>query len=64
MSTRKELRDGRLRALAQKTDSPIELVAHLYDAELAHLEASSHVKRFIEIIAGRRVTQRLRQMNG
>jgi hypothetical protein len=64
MSRREVLRDGIVRALAQKTHSSIEVVAHLYDAELAYLEANSHVKKFIEVIAGRRVTKRLRHMHG
>ena len=53
------LRDGTLRALAVQTNRPIELVEDLYDQELANLQATSSVKRFIEVIAGRRVKQRL-----
>jgi hypothetical protein len=53
------LRDGTLRALAVQTNCPIELVEDLYDQELANLQATSSVKRFIEVIAGRRVKQRL-----
>lgn len=53
------LRDGTLRALAMQTNCPIELVEDLYDQELAKLQATSSVKRFIEVIAGRRVKQRL-----
>jgi hypothetical protein len=53
------LRDGSLRALAVQTNCPIGLVEDLYDQELANLQATSSVKRFIEVIAGRRVKQRL-----
>jgi len=53
------LRDGTLRALAMQTNCAIELVEDLYDQELAKLQATSSVKRFIEVIAGRRVKQRL-----
>ena len=53
------LRDGTLRALAVQTNCPIELVEDLYDQELANLQATSSVKRFIEVIAGRRVKRRL-----
>lgn len=46
-------------ALARKTHTPIEDVRHLYDEELANLQAKSAVKNFIEVIAARRVRQRL-----
>jgi hypothetical protein len=55
----RQLRDGTLRALAVQTNRPIELVEDLYDQELTNLQATSSVKRFIEVIAGRRVKQRL-----
>ena len=42
-----------------KQVAPMELVEDLYDQELAKLQATSSVKRFIEVIAGRRVKQRL-----
>jgi hypothetical protein len=64
MSRREELRDGMIPAPAQRTPSSIEVVAHLYDAELAYLEANSHVKKFIEVIAGRRLKKRLLHMHG
>lgn len=48
---RKEFLDGTLRALAQETNRSIEVVADLYDDEVAHLEADSRVKKFIEVIA-------------
>ena len=48
-------------ALAQKTHTPIEVVKHLYDEELADLESKSTVKSFIDVIAGRRVKERLRK---
>jgi Protein of unknown function (DUF3562) len=48
-------------ALAQKTHTPIEVVKHLYDEELADLQANSAVKSFIDVIAGRRVKERLRR---
>jgi hypothetical protein len=59
MSRWKDFRVVRLRALAEKTNSPMELVTDLYDGEVADLEANSHVKKFIHVIAARRVEQRL-----
>ena len=41
-----------------KQVAPMELVEDLYDQELAKLQATSSVKRFIEAIAGRRVKHR------
>ncbi len=64
MARRKELRDGTLRALAQETNRSIEVIADLYDDEVAILEANSRVKKFIEVIAGRRVKQRLLHRHG
>jgi hypothetical protein len=64
MSRGEELRDGMTRALAQNTHSSIEVVAHLYDAELPYLEANCHVKQFIEVMAGRRVKKGLRLVHG
>ena len=45
--------------LARKTRAPIELIKRLYDEEIAELQSKSSVKHFIEVIAGRRVRQRL-----
>lgn len=64
MATPHERRDGALRALAQETNRPIEFIADLYDDEVAHLQASSRVKKFIEVIASRRVKERLLHMSG
>ena len=47
-------------ALAHKTRTPIDVVRHIYDEELAELDSKSTVKNFIEVIAGRRVKERLR----
>jgi Protein of unknown function (DUF3562) len=46
-------------ALARKTHAPVEVVRRLYDEELAELQSNSKVKSFIEVIAGRRVKERL-----
>jgi len=46
-------------ALAQKTRTSIKVVTHLYDEEIAELQAKSTVKNFIGVIASRRVRQRL-----
>ena len=48
-----------LDALARKAHTPVEVVRRLYDAELAELQANSKVKRFIQVIAGKRVKERL-----
>jgi len=55
----RHLRDGALRALAVQTNTSIELVEDLYHQEVVNLQATSSVKKFIEVIAGRRVKQRL-----
>ena len=55
------LNEGTIAALAHKTHTPIDVVKHLYNEELADLESKSAVKKFIEIIAGRRVQERLRR---
>jgi hypothetical protein len=38
----------------------MQAVSDLYEEEVAKLTATSRVKRFISVIAGRRVRQRLR----
>jgi hypothetical protein len=48
-------------ALADKSRTPIDVVRHIYDEELAELDSKSTVKNFIEVIAGRRVKERLRR---
>jgi hypothetical protein len=48
-------------AIARKTRTPIEVVKHLYDEEFAELKSNSAVKNFLEVIAGRRVKERLRR---
>ena len=53
------LPDGALRALAVQTNTPIELIEDLYHQEVKNLQATSSVKKFIDLIAGRRVKQRL-----
>jgi hypothetical protein len=55
----RHLRDGALRALAVQTNTPIETIEDLYHQEVLNLQATSSVKKFIEVIAGRRVKQRL-----
>jgi hypothetical protein len=54
-------REGTLQALAERANLPMQAVSDLYDAEVAKLTATSRVKRFISVIAGRRVRQRLRR---
>jgi Protein of unknown function (DUF3562) len=60
-STRKygELDEASAAALARRTRTPIEVVKHLYAQEIAELQSKSTVKNFIDVIAGRRVKQRL-----
>jgi len=48
-----------LDALARKAHAPVELVRRLYEVEFAELQANSKVKRFIEVIASKRVKERL-----
>jgi|HubBroStandDraft_6_1064221.scaffolds.fasta_scaffold34723_4 hypothetical protein len=57
------LRDKTLRALARDTNTPIEAISDLYEEEVAKLTSTSRVKRFISIIASRRVRQRLLQLH-
>jgi hypothetical protein len=64
VNKRKELRHSTLPALAEETNRSIQVVAALYDDELANLEATSRVKKFIEIIARRRVRMRLLHSKG
>jgi hypothetical protein len=47
-------------AIARKTHTPVDVVKHLYDEELADLRSHSAVKGFLHVIAGRRVKERLR----
>jgi hypothetical protein len=53
--------DAGLLALARETRTPVEVVRTFYDQELAGLESEATVKNFIQIIAGRRVKERLRR---
>jgi tRNA U54 and U55 pseudouridine synthase Pus10 len=55
----KEFYQATMDALARKTHAPVEVVRRLYDEELAELQSNSKVKNFIEVIAGRRVKERL-----
>ena len=48
-------------AIARKTHTPVDVVKHLYDEELAELQSNSSVKSFLDVIAGRRVRERLRE---
>ena len=54
-----ELDESAIASLARKTSTPIEVVRHLYDEERAELQGTSSVKNFIDVIAGRRVRERL-----
>ncbi|HYL02893.1 MAG TPA: DUF3562 domain-containing protein [Steroidobacteraceae bacterium] len=49
-------------ALAGQTDVAREVVRHLYEEEAAALLERATVRNFIEVIAGRRVKQRLRAL--
>jgi hypothetical protein len=46
--------------LAHNACAPVEVVKSFYDEELAELQSKSKVKKFIEVIARRRVKERLR----
>jgi hypothetical protein len=59
MNRSNELKNGALQALAAKTLNPVKLVSKLYAEEVTGLEAQATVKRFITVIALRRVKQRL-----
>lgn len=48
-------------AIARKTRTPVEVVKHLYDKEFAELKSNSAVKNFLNVIAARRVKERLRR---
>jgi hypothetical protein len=48
-------------AIARKTHTPVDVVKNLYDEELAELQSNSAVKSFLDVIAGRRVKERLRE---
>lgn len=48
-------------ALAQRTRTPMDVVKYLYDEERAKLRLNSAVRGFIDVIAGRRVKERLRK---
>jgi hypothetical protein len=47
-------------ALARETRTPVEVIRTLYDQEVADLESTANVKNFIDVIAGRRLKDRLR----
>jgi hypothetical protein len=55
------LDESTVSAIAWKTHTPVAVVKHLYEEELADLESNSAVKGFLDVIAGRRVKERLRQ---
>jgi hypothetical protein len=48
-------------ALSNHTDNIPDLAKQLFDEEVAVLEAQATVKTFIDVIAARRVKQRLRK---
>lgn len=58
-----EQHEAAITALAAQTRAPVDIVRHLYEEELAALDAEATVKNFIGIIAGRRVKQRLRALH-
>jgi hypothetical protein len=47
---------------APQPDVPTDLAAQLFDKEVADLEAQASVTSFIEVIAARRVKERLRKL--
>jgi hypothetical protein len=51
--------DAAVTALALRSQTPMDVVRHIYDEELAELDSMSTVKNFIEVIASRRVKDRL-----
>jgi hypothetical protein len=51
--------EATIAALAQLTDTDQAVVKSLYDEELAVLHGQASVKKFIGVIAARRVRQRL-----
>jgi len=50
-------------ALANHMDNTSELAKQLFDEEVAILEAQATIKGFIDVIATRRVKQRLRELS-
>jgi hypothetical protein len=54
-----ESNDSTVTELARKTHAPIEAVKQLYAEELVELRSKSKVRNFINVIAGRRVRERL-----
>ena len=51
--------ESTIAALAKETHTSHEVVKHIYDEEMAALHANASVKNFIDVIARRRVKQRL-----
>ena len=49
-------------ALSNRTDNAPDLAKRLFDEEVAVLEAQATIKTFIDVIATRRVKQRLRKL--
>ena len=50
-------------ALSNHTDNTPDLAKQLFDEEVAALEAQATIKTFIDVIAIRRVKQRLRKLS-
>jgi hypothetical protein len=50
-------------ALSNHTDNASDVAKQLFDEEVAVLEAQATVKTFIDVIATRRVKQRLRKLS-
>jgi Protein of unknown function (DUF3562) len=53
------VKNGPLRLLAHETNTPIETISALYEEEVARLASTARVRRFIPVIAARRVRRRL-----
>ena len=54
--------DATIAALAKQTHTAHDVVKRLYEEEIAALHDKATVKKFVHVIAGRRVKQRLKAM--
>jgi hypothetical protein len=58
---RGSLDSSTVESLAREACVPIEVVERFYEEALADLQSNSKVKNFIEVIAGRRVRERIKR---
>jgi len=54
--------DATITALAKQTHTSHDVVKRLYEEEIAALHDKASVKHFVDVIASRRVKQRLKAM--